>query len=761
MCPGGGPFLISPFSGTRQDVRNKVAGRKRDMDAKAKSMIGAADDDGQDSQGGGCTLLGTQPPPPAPSLVNFGNRASGQGGSRSVVGGSPPRSLVDSVGGTPQMKGKTAIADRYILNLPLTAMLQGQNLGRTRVPAEALCEKWEDDKKSDEEAKNAASILRDHLAACDAATKLKSQIHGMDKSELTKSVKILMDRRTDWPTCMKVELVKRAIKEKRDARDFEGVLIAASPWQYSDSSVDAEWDPLNPSMAAVEGSVSEKADNFANMLVDETLVPLCREAAEKKTEVMSVCKIALERFDAIDDEIDEGYGDVLDTLGHVFKALAALLIPHPGALNSSSTNVDVLFSHAFLEPMSRAQPWARTLASVLKALPYWKDKLADYKNTLQKTTTEWPKILDLSTKIAQKEAVPLPTLDWALQNYGAWRGSLRKGILENLEVAFENHFVLLAFKITDAKKNGDNSEFKGCLHPHLDILKKCTIQWPHLQSIADARRTLEEWIAIDSANETYTALEQGLLVINDTADGSWIASQDIFPPPPPPLPPSSPSHPPPLSASTSFPCQSYRVPPPCLLPLPSPRVPLHSCSCLHPPLVIYLSCLIVLLVLLVPPSIRTPLIHTLLDYASLYFLPPLFHSYHSYLLPRRYASSLSSPCRLPPWAYSWLSCSSSSSCPYSGFLLLLLLFLPPSRSSFPLLLPLHAHPPFCAMSSMSFSPLHSRPPPTSFRFRVPPPPPPPIFRTWSRLCSTSWQRSRATTRRATCWPAWLPRWCRR
>eukprot|EP00959_Pyramimonas_sp_CCMP1952_P454653 9470238-Pyramimonas_sp.AAC.1 len=219
----GGPFLTSPFAGTRQDVRSKVAAKKREMEVEAKvSGACAAEDDGQESYGDGCQHLGTQPPPPAPSLVNFGSRAGGQGGARSVVGGSPPRSLADS-SGTPQTKGKTAIADRYILNLPLTALLQGQNLGRTRGPAESLCEKWEE-RGSDEEAKNAASILRDHLAACDAATKLKSQIHGMDKTELTKNIKILLEKRTDWPTCMKLELVKRTIKEKREARDFKGAL---------------------------------------------------------------------------------------------------------------------------------------------------------------------------------------------------------------------------------------------------------------------------------------------------------------------------------------------------------------------------------------------------------------------------------------------------------------------------------------------------------------------------------------------------------
>eukprot|EP00959_Pyramimonas_sp_CCMP1952_P287215 6006381-Pyramimonas_sp.AAC.1 len=273
-------------------------------------------------------------------------------------------------------------------------------------------------------------------------------------------------------------------------------------------------------MAAVEGSVSEKADNFANMIVDDTLVPLCREAEDKKKEVLSVCQIALERFDVIHDDIDEGYGDVLDTLGHIFKALAALLLPQPGALNSSQSNVDVLFSHAFAEPMSRAQPWARTLGSVLKALPYWKDLLADYKNTLQKTTDEWPKIQDLATKIAEKADVPLPTLDWALQNYEEWRASLRNGLLRNFEVAFENYFVLYAFRVADAKKSGDNSEFKDCLQEHLEIMRKCTIQWTHLQSIAEAYRILEEWVAIDGANETYAALENGVIEITDSADGS-------------------------------------------------------------------------------------------------------------------------------------------------------------------------------------------------------------------------------------------------
>ena len=373
---------------------------------------------------------------PAVSLLQRGKSRANLCASNAGSPAKGPQSTAASFAGDPlpqlESGGKKSQAQLVIERLPLVQILQGQSLGRTLTPAYGQVEKWKLDQ--DEKVRNGAAVLALHLGQCEAAGKLVNEVAVMSAPALEESLRNFKNHKVELPKQLKDQVVARRVKQLCRAEDYKGLLQVAAPWK-SENMRAQEWDPLDPHSAHVEGGSKEKAFTYANVLAEDVLLTIIKQEKAGTTKCIAFCKLALESFDQIDEEIDDEFAAVLDSLLHLFRCLLALLHPRPGVFGSSYDDVRMVVMDSFSSPLSTSEPWLMTVAVGLKAVSVYRDLMHNFLDTHEVTSKVWPALLKLFESEDEEEPPSMSNEDmkWAYQNMVQWRASLRKGLGQEVE----------------------------------------------------------------------------------------------------------------------------------------------------------------------------------------------------------------------------------------------------------------------------------------------------------------------------------------
>lgn len=157
-------------------------------------------------------------------------------------------------------------------------------------------------------------------------------------------VKTLKEQGVDWPTATTREFVERRIAHWGDSPGrfecfvVEDIFEAISPWEelpdLAEAGIDddcgaahhdpIEFDPLQPCMAAVKGSVREKSREFRSMFIKRMLTPAVRGGSDLAQGCEVVCEVSIKQLTNI-NSIDDGCGDTICEVLRVTRLVLSMV----------------------------------------------------------------------------------------------------------------------------------------------------------------------------------------------------------------------------------------------------------------------------------------------------------------------------------------------------------------------------------------------------------------------------------------------------
>ena len=373
---------------------------------------------------------------PAVSLLNRGQSSSSLGGQVASPQKQVSASNASQAGGDSSPREgaahKKTQAQNFIDRLPLLQILQGQSLGRTLTPAATMVDKWRLDK--DDKVRNNAAVLQLHLEKCEKAEILANEVGLMSTSALNDTLQMFKSYKVELPKELKDKLVARRVADLCRTENYKELLKVSAPWK-TEAMQSEEWDSMDPHFAHVEGSSKEEAFTFASVLAEDVLLATIRQEQAGFPKLLTFCELALQSFDDIDEEIDEEYAAVLESLLHLFRCILALLHPRPGVYGSGYEDVRTVNIDAFVPPSNTELPWLMTVGAGLKSHECYNTLLQNYTNTHELTLQAWRKLSKWFDDLDEERTPSLSNEDmvWACTSLQKWRVGLRKGLAEQVE----------------------------------------------------------------------------------------------------------------------------------------------------------------------------------------------------------------------------------------------------------------------------------------------------------------------------------------
>ena len=229
-----------------------------------------------------------------------------------------------TLGGSSGKCGPARTVEGHMYKLPLVQILAGVRPGREL----RWAEKFAEEKVNNPDI----GLLQAHIKAVYASIAL--QKHGalkVSEADLTKHLHTLVKAGVDFSSEVKLDLVDRRVDLwLEDPQRFEKVtdiMELIEPWAEQGAeggTTRLDFDPMNPRLAATDGSTGDKLEYFRSTLVKRLLIPLIRKDKHATADTEALCRVVLERFENIGD-IDECFGESLLELFCVFRVVATLI----------------------------------------------------------------------------------------------------------------------------------------------------------------------------------------------------------------------------------------------------------------------------------------------------------------------------------------------------------------------------------------------------------------------------------------------------
>lgn len=151
-------------------------------------------------------------------------------------------------------------------------------------------------------------------------------------AELHMSMTALVEAEVAWPTEAKKGLFQRRVAElmprilEGSDSDLRAFVVVCRPWRSEDD--DGVFDPFNPKLVDLDGSVAERLAAATKYIMRELLFDLLMEGEERAALALKVCAVFLESFgegmpESVDDDVEQWMCEAL----MCWRAFQTLLRP--------------------------------------------------------------------------------------------------------------------------------------------------------------------------------------------------------------------------------------------------------------------------------------------------------------------------------------------------------------------------------------------------------------------------------------------------
>lgn len=345
--------------------------------------------------------------------------------------------------------GPARCVSDHLLRLPLDGILGGLKLGTERRWAQRF---YDENHQTDLECE----LLRRHLEATDSAMALASGAAiTMAPAQYDKHLSVLVAEKADFPTTIKKDMVERSLRHWLASAtrldDAKSLLVMLMPWTEVQDDPDEEvsnsaedlFDPYNPSMRHVEGSVPEKGKEFRAILFKRVLAPMVKAGEEQAMGCAAVLRASIDALEGL-GSIDEQYGEIVY---EVLRTCRLLLSVVHAAMVPGAEQEDLVWFRGQGSSKCTERPVVLLSALVLQT-PYYASRLEVLERYGTGTLMYGSEVQDAIAKIGDiKGFADSAILDAALDLYLKVDGKILPNISEQLKTA-------IATKIEDMCAGG-------------------------------------------------------------------------------------------------------------------------------------------------------------------------------------------------------------------------------------------------------------------------------------------------------------------